>query len=422
MLKSLTTEGVGPARRFHMDLAPRLNLVTGDNGLGKTFLLDVAWWLCAHDWPDQPALPNPAFSGQTKPILTATIEQPVEEGAKIEYSFYREMNAWEAYDDFSMNIPGIILYARVDGGLSFVDKVRVYVKFAQDFRFSVPAFHLSKTEVWTGRRDDVGTTVCRGLIVDWLDWQSTRDPAFEAFSKVLNALSPPGEPIRIAEKPVRLPGPSVDRIPALEMPYGIVPITLASAAMKRIIALAYLIVWMWTEHKAAAEANGQKRQKQIILVLDEIEAHLHPRWQRSILPALLDVARHLDGEVAVQFIVSTHSPLVLASAEPVFDADKDKLFHLRPVDGKPVLDEVPWLTRGSAGTWLRSEIFGLETDRSLPAEEAIRRAEAMMEAPPAADDPEIPKLQDELAGLLPGTDPFWAQWHRFLFVLNRSRP
>ena len=29
---------------MEMELAPRLNLITGDNGLGKSFLLDVAWW------------------------------------------------------------------------------------------------------------------------------------------------------------------------------------------------------------------------------------------------------------------------------------------------------------------------------------------------------------------------------------------
>ena len=29
---------------MQLELAPRINLITGDNGLGKSFLLDVAWW------------------------------------------------------------------------------------------------------------------------------------------------------------------------------------------------------------------------------------------------------------------------------------------------------------------------------------------------------------------------------------------
>lgn len=36
---------VGPAPEMEVELAPRLNLITGDNGLGKSFLLDVAFWV-----------------------------------------------------------------------------------------------------------------------------------------------------------------------------------------------------------------------------------------------------------------------------------------------------------------------------------------------------------------------------------------
>ena len=49
MLEYLHLKNVGPAPEMEMQLAPRLNLITGDNGLGKSFLLDVAWWcLCAN--------------------------------------------------------------------------------------------------------------------------------------------------------------------------------------------------------------------------------------------------------------------------------------------------------------------------------------------------------------------------------------
>ena len=51
MLEYLHLKNVGPAPEMEMDLAPRLNLVTGDNGLGKSFLLDVAWWALTRKWP-----------------------------------------------------------------------------------------------------------------------------------------------------------------------------------------------------------------------------------------------------------------------------------------------------------------------------------------------------------------------------------
>ena len=51
MLERLELKNVGPAPEMALDMAPRLNLITGDNGLGKSFLLDVAWWALTRKWP-----------------------------------------------------------------------------------------------------------------------------------------------------------------------------------------------------------------------------------------------------------------------------------------------------------------------------------------------------------------------------------
>ena len=52
MLERLELENVGPAPEMMLNLAPRMNLITGDNGLGKSFLLDVAWWALTRKWPE----------------------------------------------------------------------------------------------------------------------------------------------------------------------------------------------------------------------------------------------------------------------------------------------------------------------------------------------------------------------------------
>ena len=63
-----------------------------------------------------------------------------------------------------------------------------------------------------------------------------------------------------------------------------------------------------------------------IVLIDEIESHLHPAWQRAILPGL---QRTFPG---VQFIVSTHSPQVLGKVprESVFILDNFKLIEAKP--------------------------------------------------------------------------------------------
>jgi hypothetical protein len=47
-----------------------------------------------------------------------------------------------------------------------------------------------------------------------------------------------------------------------------------------------------------------------LVLLDEIDLHLHPTWQVALVGALRDIFPKL------QFVVTTHSPLVLASARP----------------------------------------------------------------------------------------------------------
>lgn len=51
-------------------------------------------------------------------------------------------------------------------------------------------------------------------------------------------------------------------------------------------------------------------QSEAIVLIDEVDLHLHPSWQQTILPDLLRVFPH------AQFIVTTHSPQVLTTVEP----------------------------------------------------------------------------------------------------------
>src|SRR5690606_20487570 len=107
--------------------------------------------------------------------------------------------------------------------------------------------------------------------------------------------------------------------------------------------------------------------------------HLHPQWQRRIVPALLRVMKSLTGRnVPVQLVVATHSPMVMMSAEAEFNDDKDVVFTLELVDQQAVVNRSPWAKQGDAVNWLVSEAFGLRQARSVQGEEAIEAAEALM--------------------------------------------
>src|SRR5690606_21635456 len=137
--------------------------------------------------------------------------------------------------------------------------------------------------------------------------------------------------------------------------------------------VAYLLVWAWREHAASSQLLGTEPTHEIILLFDEIEAHLHPQWQRRIVPALLQVMDVLTGDhdASVQLIAATHSPLVLASVEPVFEVEQDKLFLLEEIDREVILREQAWAKQGDVLNWLVSDTFGLDQARSIEAERAI---------------------------------------------------
>lgn len=68
-----------------------------------------------------------------------------------------------------------------------------------------------------------------------------------------------------------------------------------------------------------------------IVLIDELEEHMHARWQRTVI----DDLRHiLPG---IQFIVTTHSPLIASSVGVVSaEVDNDKLFVLELQDNNRV--------------------------------------------------------------------------------------
>jgi hypothetical protein len=57
-LSTLSIQGVGPAKKLDLHLAERINLLTGDNGLGKSFVLECAWWVLSGNWNGFPAYPR----------------------------------------------------------------------------------------------------------------------------------------------------------------------------------------------------------------------------------------------------------------------------------------------------------------------------------------------------------------------------
>lgn len=85
-----------------------------------------------------------------------------------------------------------------------------------------------------------------------------------------------------------------------------------------------------------------------IVMIDEIELHLHPQWQRNVLPALQATFPN------IQFIVTTHSPQVLNNV------DSKNIFLLHNKDNTITCGQ-PEATLGRDVNWILEEVMGVSS-------------------------------------------------------------
>jgi len=442
MIKELHLHQIGPVPDLQAEFGPRLNLVTGDNGLGKTFLLDACWYALTRTWADgKQFYPLPQVPKKDPPSIDYAVIGKTGKRAENRADYRFSDQTWRG-QPARPSMPGLVIYARIDGGFSVWDPARNYWRDGDEGLQRPPAYQFSKKEVWEGLEEESEgqkKPICNGLLRDVETWRLRGNGAFQLLQQVLETLSSPDEGTLSLGESVRVRLDDARDIPTLKMPYGRIPVTQTAAGMRRVLALGYLLVWAWEEHLRVSHLQKEFPTNRIVFLFDEVEAHLHPKWQRVFLPALMEAVNLLlrkdslsDEHVpdyltagdakslllqtrprTVQIIATTHAPLVLASVETRFDDATDKLFLFDLKEQQVDFNPIPWVARGDACVYLRSLSFGLPQARSTEGEEAIEVAEKWMrnerEGLPARLNSQA-KIHDRLLQVLGEFDPFWPRW------------
>lgn len=411
MLRELHLTDTGPSPSLDVELAERLNVLTGDNGLGKSFLLDVIWWVMTGTWAGLPAGPyrppgRPFNPQKSRPELRWRRESAREE-TRAHYK--HSVQQWGRHTHAFPTTSGPYLFAHADGRFTLSDSLR----WSSGPDMPCIAWPFDDKALWYGHEHKI----CKGLLDDWVTWRlmhaAGQPSPYPHLERVLQELSPHPQEKLVLGEPTRVNRELAQDIPVLEFSHASVPVIHASAGMKRILSLAYMLVWTYHEHVRAAHLSGVEPSRELLLLVDEVEAHLHPQWQRRILPALLQAINSLWGDVRVQMVVTTHAPLVLASLEPHFDPERDALFRFELVDGRAAIERQTWAKQGDVVNWLVSPNFGLEQARSIEAERAIEAAEAFMRGDTTSLPEELrtkASIDALLRRLLSNIDPFWPRW------------
>ncbi|MCC9062458.1 AAA family ATPase [Flavobacterium piscisymbiosum] len=98
----------------------------------------------------------------------------------------------------------------------------------------------------------------------------------------------------------------------------------------------------------------------VIILIDEIDLHLHPKWQRTVVDKL---SYHFPQ---AQFIVTAHSPLIVQSAQ-----DKDaNIVVCRKEGDRVIIDNDPESVKGwRIDQILTSDLFEVSSSKSIDFEE-----------------------------------------------------
>lgn len=425
MIKKIHLHNIGPAPDLEAEFGERLNVITGDNGLGKTFLLDACWFALTGTWANREFYPLPTVPRDDPPFIKFTSEFPrrLHKDSESHYDF-RAKN-WDLGLFQGEPAETLVIYARIDGGFSVWEPLR-YDSDKERVPPNPTPYQFKNNEVWYGlpegaRLDEV---LCNGLVRDVESWHVKKNGAIELLQKVLAELSSDNGSgkLQIGES---MPIGAVDT-PTLVTHNTSIPITQAGAGTKRVLSLAYLLVWAWEAHKRAAKEAREEPVRRMVLLFDEVEAHLHPKWQRVFLPALIKVLESLlmkDEAESIQIIATTHAPLVLGSVETLWDDEKDQLFDFDLENGKVELEAIDFAKHGSAENWLESDSFDLPSGYSTDAQDAMERADSFMEAhpdPAKAPANEAHSIHEDLKKALGGDDEYWPYWKPYYRRLDKK--
>ncbi len=89
----------------------------------------------------------------------------------------------------------------------------------------------------------------------------------------------------------------------------LLPFSALSDGQRSIVSIAVDLAWRTAQLNPHLGKDAPQQTEGVVLI-DEIELHLHPEWQRRVIGDLR------NAFPKVQFVLSTHSPQVIATAQP----------------------------------------------------------------------------------------------------------
>lgn len=382
-------------------------ILLGENGVGKTTLLQCLAMLqfeypiVMANFPDKsqfvPKMFNRQFmSGLTQSFVERTVGAPY----ILEYQIL--LTAILRSDEIGKIIKGSL--REQDGALSNeydIENIRGLTCYGYG-----ASRRMGTTELAETQRTDTCASLFdddRSLInaEEWLlraDYaakslegpeQIRSEERRDRIKEVLKELLPDVEDIRFAPTTT----PPIRTSVQVKTPYGWVAI--------KEMSLGYRTLMTWMVDFASRlfdrypDSPNPLAEPAIVLV-DEIDLHLHPKWQRKLMQELSDTFPN------TQFIASAHSPLVVQAA-----TNANVVLLRREGDHVIIDNDVKAIKGWRVDQVLTSDLFGLESARPPQMEDALKERTRLLSKTRLTDRDKarLSELEAEIGSLPTGETP-----------------
>ena len=208
---------------------------------------------------------------------------------------------------------------------------------------------------------------------------------FDALIETLRRLLPGVEKVDIRREGVWLRGPAVGRS------------RLAAKSDGYVTTLAWVLdlIARWAERASArgeALDGGFNEQMTGLVLIDEIDLHLHPKWQVRVVSELRQIFPRLS------FVATTHNPLTLLGAREGEVQVLARSMETAEIEVRQV--DIPKGTR--ADQVLTGEWFGLPSTLDAGTLDLLDQHRLLLQKGVAADDPKRRDLEEKLRQRLHG--------------------
>lgn len=288
-IKDINIKGAGGIRDLHIEFNDSMNILCGPNSIGKTTVIESVASMFMYG--------NPTVKrhvGCEHGVINANVEIDgnIRNGGFSLTKF--NPSEEETVNTFSDQSPKLIS-----------------IKVDRNFKYSkLGAIPSDKdrniTETWSEARNGVKYEEVKGWIVNRFLFSAQPDSLepqqlsnYELAKKCFSIINPAYSFSRVLAATNDI---------MVNTPQGEIYYEYLSSGFKSILSILFKIIkeieFRFKEHRLKAEDFDG------IILIDEVEEHLHPEWQEMILRVLRKTFQN------AQFIVTTHSPHVIQTSEP----------------------------------------------------------------------------------------------------------